>query len=254
MTRHRLLVLGVASWIVLAALLRFAALNGRLGAGSLARDPERTPPQGRALVAPADGYVLYVRRVEEGSIPYVVKRGVAVPVDEHLKTRTSRPFGSGWLVGIYMPTHGVHVNRSPDSGRLLRQSVYNGPHMNMTRAELRVILGQMIPGAVELRKLAGLDPYAIEDAADYVLKSARETLEFEMAGGRAVYVVRIADFYVGRILTWVRSGEPVARGQRLGMITWGSQTDVLFEDGPGTEVVVRPGSYVYGGESVLARY
>ena len=64
----------------------------------------------------------------------------------------------------------------------------------------------------------------------------------------------IADYYVGKILTWVDEGQKVARGQKLGMITWGSQTDVLFEETPGMKVLVRPGEYAYGGETVIATY
>jgi phosphatidylserine decarboxylase len=111
----------------------------------------------------------------------------------------------------------------------------------------------MVPGWTFVRKLLRLDPYAIESEADYILKSARETLEFEDGDGRSIYVVRIADYYVGKILTWIQEGHHVERGQKLGMITWGSQTDILFEDAPGLEVVVRAGDYVYGGSTILAR-
>lgn len=96
----------------------------------------------------------------------------------------------------------------------------------------------MVPGWTSVRKLLRLDPYAIESEADYILKSARETLEFEDEEGRAIYVVRIADYYVGKIFTGIHEGQHVERGQKLGMITWGSQTDVLFEDTPGLEVFV----------------
>jgi phosphatidylserine decarboxylase len=248
-----LLAAGLAALLAIAVLLRFASINDRLG-HALILDPERTIPNGRVVVAPADGHVLYVRRVEDGTIPFVVKRGVPVPVAEHLKTVPTHPFRRGYLVGIYMNTNGVHVNRAPDDGVLTHQTVWNGPHMDMTGAETGLVLRQMLPGFVTMRKLLGLDPYAIEDDADYVLKSARETLEFEGPDGRPVYVVRIADYFVGKILTWVHEGQRIERGQRIGMITWGSQTDVLFEEAPGMTLVVEPGQYVHGGESVLARY
>ncbi len=72
--------------------------------------------------------------------------------------------------------------------------------------------------------------------------------------GSHIYIVRIADYYVGKILTWVEEGDPVRRGQKLGMITWGSQTDVLFEMTPATAIKVSVGDYVYGGETILATY
>jgi phosphatidylserine decarboxylase len=247
-----LLIVGIGLLLGIAVLARFASVTDRL-ARTLILDPERKIPEGHVIVAPADGYVLYVRRFDDGTIPYLVKRGVSIPVTEHLKTQPSRPLKHGYLVGIYMNTHGVHINRVPNTGILKRQTVYNGPHMNMTQAETRIVLAEMVPGWTTVRKLLGLDPYAIESDSDYILKSARETLEFEDEDGRAIYVIRIADYFVGKILTWVHEGEPVLRGQKLGMITWGSQTDVLFEDSPGLEVVVRAGDYVYGGSSVLAR-
>ena len=102
--------------------------------------------------------------------------------------------------------------------------------------------------------MLGLEPFAIEDKADYVLKSARETLAIEDERGAYVYVVRIADYWVGKILTWVGEGEQVERGQKLGMITWGSQTDLFIESTPGIEIRVKPGDYVYGGETIVATY
>ena len=247
-----LLIVGLGLLGGIAILARFASVNDRLG-HALVLDPERTIPEGRVIVAPADGHVLYVRHFENGTIPFVVKRGVGVPVSEHLKASPSRPLERGYLVGIYMNTNGVHINRVPNTGILRRQTVTNGPHMNMTEAEVRIVLAQMVPGWTTVRKLLRLDPYSIENESDYILKSARETLEFEDKDGRAIYVVRIADYYVGKILTWIHEGQRVERGQRLGMITWGSQTDVLFEDTPGLKVVVRAGDYVYGGTTVLAR-
>ena len=112
----------------------------------------------------------------------------------------------------------------------------------------------MIPGLVTLKKLLGMPPHDISDAADFILHSARETLEIEDERGARMYVVRIADYFVGKILTWVEDGQVVSTGERLGMITWGSQTDLFFEDGAGVRIQVRVGQFVYGGESILATY
>jgi phosphatidylserine decarboxylase len=244
---------GVLVLVLLVLLLRLAAVTDHLY-HALVKDPERHPPAGRVIVAPADGTVLYVRRVRAGTVPEVVKRGVAVPLVEHLKLDPARALGDGWLVGIYMNTFGVHVNRVPNHGRLVEQIVWNGPHMDMTEAETTIILTGMVPGLVTLKKVLGLPPYDTADEADFVLQSARETLAIEDERGARIYVVRIADYYVGKILTWVGVGDAVERGQRLGLISWGSQTDVFIEDSPGLAVTARVGEYVYGGESLLATY
>jgi phosphatidylserine decarboxylase len=206
------------------------------------------------IVAPADGTVVYVRRITGGIVPEVVKRGVAVPILEHVKGRPRHEIGDGWLVGIYMNTQGVHINRMPDDGTIVERIVWNGPHMDMTSAETKIILREMVPGLVTLRKLLGLPPHGLGDEADFVLKSARETLVIEDARGLPMYVVRIGDYWVGKILTWVRDGQAVPRGERIGMISWGSQTDLFVADSPGLTVAVDAGDYVYGGETVVATY
>ena len=221
---------------------------------SMVKDPERTAPTGPVIVAPADGTVLYVRRITDGVIPEVIKKGVAVPVIDHIKAEPTRPLADGYLIGIFMNTQGVHVNRFPNTGTVERQIVFNGPHMDMTAAETEVILGQLVPGRVTLKKLLGMPPFDIEDKADFVLQSARETLVLRDERGAYIYIVRIADYWVGKILTWVEVGQPVATGQRLGMITWGSQTDLFIEYTPGAKVTVDVGDYVYGGETIVATY
>ncbi len=246
-------VVGVGVLVVMGVLLRFAAVTDYLYHASV-KDPERTPPPGRVIVAPADGTVLYVRKITGGIIPEVIKRGVAVPVVDHLKGEPLRPISNGYLIGIYMNAQGVHINRAPDNGIVRTQIVFNGPHLNMTSAEKKIILTQLVPGLVTLRKALKYPPHAIEQETDYILKSARETLVLEGEQGMRLYVIRIADYYVGKILTWVPEGTRVTRGQRLGMITWGSQTDLLFEATPATAVTVKVGDYVYAGETIVARY
>jgi phosphatidylserine decarboxylase len=126
--------------------------------------------------------------------------------------------------------------------------------MNMTEAETDILIQQLVPGRMTLRKLLGQEPFDIEDKADYVLKSARETVTVEDERGAHVYVVRIADYYVGKILTWVEEGEEVVRGQKMGLITWGSQTDLFIEDSDGLEIAVEAGEYVHAGETIVATY
>ncbi|UCE85095.1 MAG: phosphatidylserine decarboxylase [Deltaproteobacteria bacterium] len=252
-----------AAWAVFGAgllalggvllLLRFTIVTDYMY-HRLVKDPERIPPEGAVIVAPADGTVLYVRRVEDGMIPEVVKQGVPVPLTQHLKTDPDKRFPDGILVGIYMAGDGVHVNRVPVSGMLVEQIVFNGPHMDMSATERTVLLTQLLPGWVRLKTWLGWPPYDLEDKADFILKSARETLVLRDVRGAHVYVVRIADYAVGKILTWVRLGEQVATGQRLGMIAGGSQTDIFIEHTPGLTPQARVGQYVYGGETILATY
>jgi phosphatidylserine decarboxylase len=246
-------VAAAGTLLLIAVLLRFAAVTDYLYHATI-KDPSRVVPAEPAIVAPADGTVLYVTRVEGGVVPQVVKRGVPVPIVDLLKTEPGDALRDGYLVGIYMNTFGVHINRIPNHGVVRRQIVFNGPHMDMTAAETKIILSEMVPGLVTLRKLLGLAPHATENDHDFVLRSARETLVVEDERGVNLYIVRIADYYVGKTLTWVQPGQRVARGEKMGLITWGSQTDLFIEETPGLRMAIDVGDYVYGGETILATY
>jgi len=248
-----LLVMGLLMLGVFAILLRFSQVTDYLYHG-LVKDPDRTIPTGRVVVSPADGTVLYVQRVRNGMIPQIVKAGVSVPIVDHLKLEPPRAFEDGFLIGIFMNTQGVHINRVPNNATVEKQYIFNGPHLDMTDAERQIILTQLIPGKVTVKKALGLEPYGIEDKADYILESARETLVLRDERGAYIYIVRIADYFVGKILTWVTEGERVTRGQKLGMITWGSQTDLFIEETPGMKLNIDVGDYVYGGETIVATY
>lgn len=251
--RHAICVASGAILLLCVILLRFAAVTDYLYHATV-KDPERVSPGGSVIVAPADGTVLYVKRVTHGEVPEVIKRGVRVPIGDLVKTVPADGFRDGYLIGIYMNTFGVHINRIPNHGVVKHQLVFNGPHMDMSAAETRIILTEMMPGLVSLRKMLGLAPHATEGVHDFVLGSARETLVIADERGVDLYVVRIADYYVGKTLTWVQPGQKVARGQRMGMISWGSQTDLFIEETPGLAVEVGVGDYVYGGETILATY
>ena len=152
-----------------------------------------------------------------------------------------------------MNTFGVHINRAPLESKVVHRRWYNGPQMDMTRLEQRLLLSALVPGPEAVRKSLGLAPHQIVEDADFVTRSARETLVFE--GDLRCHVVRIADYYVGKILTWVHPGQTVVKGQRMGMITWGSQTDLVIEDSERSiHIEVEVGDYVRAGETVLATY
>lgn len=246
-------VAGVTLLLFVLVLLRFAVVTDYLYHG-LVKDPARLTPAGDVIVAPADGYVLYVNPFSEGELPDIRKKKASIPVQDFVKGSPSHLIRQGFQVGIYMQTHGVHINRVPDHGVLIQQIVYNGPHLNMTKAEQAIILAEMLPGLTTLRKFFGLSPYNIASSTEYVYNSARETLVFEHKAGFHSYVVRIADYFVGKILTWKQVNETVTRGEKLGLITWGSQTDIFLEETASLRMMISPGDYVYAGETVLATY
>lgn len=128
--------------------------------------------------------------------------------------------GPARRVSIFMNVLDVHVNRSPIGGRVL-EVVYN-------------------PG----RFLAANVPKAS-------LENEQNALVLESAGGRRVLVVQIAGLIARRIVNYARPGDRLARGQRFGLIRFGSRVDVYLPTD--AEVAVRAGRRVVAGETVIAR-
>ncbi len=83
------------------------------------RDPDRTPPDESGIViAPADGRIKYIKRIEDGKIPYAEKLGRKIPITDSTK---EFPVESGYLIGIWMSFLVVHVQRVPLDGKVVRQ-------------------------------------------------------------------------------------------------------------------------------------
>ncbi|HVU03044.1 MAG TPA: phosphatidylserine decarboxylase [Polyangiaceae bacterium] len=200
------------------------------------RDPKRTPPEGRVVVSPADGYVLYARRVEAGQVPNPIKKGVPVPLDEWIGTVPAA--GEGTLVGIYMTALSVHYIRAPVPGTVTHVVPRPAKHENLhqTRTFVRLIWG--------------MKPY--EEDSRYITENARNTTAID--GEVPAVVVQIADRYVKECDAYVGAGEAVARGQKIGMIRMGSQCDLFIPDSANVRFECEPGMKVYAGETVIGRY
>jgi phosphatidylserine decarboxylase len=203
-------------------------------------DPDRSCPTGSLVVAPADGTIVYIRRVKEGEVPLVTKKGRSAHLEEIMALPPETPMGDGILVGIFMSPLSVHINRAPVTGKITGRWYRKGPH-----------LWSMMP--MSLRVLFGRAPY--EKGSPHVLDNERETLRIE--GEIPVYVTRIADRYVRRIVTWKETGDVVNCGERIGLIRMGSQTDVMFPahtHQKSLRLTVKEGDYVYAGVTPLARW
>jgi phosphatidylserine decarboxylase len=183
------------------------------------RDPERTPPEGEDLIiSPAEGEVIYVKRSAGGHLPAALKQGRSYPLDE--LTRTRLDLGDAVVIGIALSFLDVHVNRAPVPGKVLVQRRFPGPFGSLK------------------------DPSA-------VFLNERSTTVLEHRGLQ-IAVVLIASRLVRRIVSYVKEGEEVARGQRIGVIRFGSQVDLVLPAQAGLEVKVEAGQRVRAGETVVA--
>lgn len=199
------------------------------------RNPTRQPPPGEGFLAPADGYVVYVKRVEAGAIPMALKNRQQIELDE-LTSFPPLSKASGYLMGIFMTAFSVHHNRVPLSGEVVFKRTTR-PGANQTTARLMT--------NILLRR----KPY--ERNCLHIIENERVTLGIRSISG--VYsLTQIADKWISHIINRAEIGDKLSRGELFGMIRFGSQVDVFIPDELGYAPAVTPGDYVYAGETILA--
>ncbi len=151
--------------------------------------------------------------------------GVAVsPADgKVIKVETMRDPMTGEdrvTVCVFMNVFNVHVNRLPVAGRIARISYFGGKFLN-----------------------ASFDKASVDNE--------RNALLVEDADGTTWTVVQIAGLIARRIICWSEEGDSLKRGQRFGLIKFGSRVDLYLP--AGYEPTVRIGEKVFAGQSILAR-
>jgi phosphatidylserine decarboxylase len=122
-------------------------------------------------------------------------------------------------VSIFMSVFDVHINRAPITGRVARIAYVPGKFVN-----------------------ADLDK-ASED-------NERQHFLIEGADGLRIGFTQIAGLVARRILSFVREGDVVEAGQRVGLIRFGSRVDVFLPAGTSPKVLL--GQRAIAGETVLA--
>lgn len=197
------------------------------------RDPDRTVAADEwSIVSPADGTVIYIKEVSCEKPPISLKSGRQIPLEKFLGHCDIKP--EGILIGIFMHPTSVHVNRAPISGIVRCVEYQSGSNLPMTVTWWRTIL-RMHP---------------IENHATHLLSNERNIIHIAGEHLQAV-VVQIADFYVNKIECQVKENDPVMRGERLGMIRFGSQVDLFVAKSKGLRVVASVGQKVRAGSDAL---
>jgi len=183
-----------------------------LSAGVFAffRDPERVVPQGENVIVAP----------ADGLITLIGQ----VPPPPELQG----PDGAGmpglgtepvWRISIFMSVFDVHINRAPVGGTVRRLIYIPGKFLN-----------------------ADLDKASEENERQHIL--------IERPDGRVFGCTQIAGLVARRIVPFVKPGDSVAVGQRIGLIRFGSRVDVYLPQGTDPKVLL--GQRVIAGETVLA--
>jgi len=147
--------------------------------------------------------------------------GLVVSPGDGLVTETiaiNTPDGPRQRISIFLSVFNVHVNRSPISGTITRVNYQKGLYLN------------------------AMNPDSAERNEQNVVTVRGE--------GYEVTFKQIAGLIARRIVFNLAEGATVVRGQRVGLIKFGSRVDVIL---PSTaELRVKVGQRVKGGASVLA--
>lgn len=199
------------------------------------RNPKRQVPAGEGFLAPADGYVVYVKHVDAGAIPIALKNRTHIELSE-IALFPELDKASGYLIGTFMTAFSVHHNRIPLSGEIVFKQA-TPPRANQTMARLMTNI------------LLNRKPLA-EDCS-HILENERVTIGIKTTKG--VYsLTQIADKWISHIINRASIGDQLSRGELFGMIRFGSQVDVFIPDELGYTPIVNPGDYVRAGETILA--
>lgn len=83
------------------------------------------------------------------------------------------------------------------------------------------------------------------------VENEQNALTLSSEKGRVV-VTQIAGLIARRIVCWVKTGQELKAGERLGLIRFGSQVDLFLP--PTADVVIAPGARVVSGKTVVARW
>jgi phosphatidylserine decarboxylase len=131
------------------------------------------------------------------------------------------PGGRALRISIFLSIFNVHVNRVPRTGKIVRVRYFPGAFLDAREPDSAV---------------------------------RNEQLWIDMVdNGRPLRVKQISGAIARRIVCWLREGESVQKGQRLGMIKLGSRTDLLIPIDHAREVCVKVKDKVRGGSTVLLR-
>jgi len=123
-------------------------------------------------------------------------------------------------IAIFLSVFDVHINRSPIAGRVLKTLHRPGAFLDVRHA----------------------DASTKNEALSWLLETAHGP----------VAVRQIAGLVARRIVAWAGEGDTLARGDRFGMIRFGSRTEVFLP--LACPVLVKPGDRVRGAATPIARW
>ncbi len=211
----RLFVAIAALACLMAALMTWETIAWPLGLLTICiaaffRDPRRTTPRDERFIVAPADGLVTLIQQVPPPRELTFDDGSGAPV------LTSEPV---YRVSIFMSVFDVHINRAPIGGTVRKVIYIPGKFLN-----------------------ADLDKASEDNERQHVL--------IERGDGQAICFTQIAGLVARRIVPFIKPGDIVAAGQRVGLIRFGSRVDVYLPKGTAPRVLM--GQKIVAGETVLA--
>jgi phosphatidylserine decarboxylase len=164
-------------------------------------------------------------RDPERAIPPLAD-AVVSPADgtvTHIEEVDEPEFGKALRISIFLSVFNVHVNRCPFAGDVVDVRYFPGEYLDARNAESAVRNEQLWIDMIE------------------------PTSKMPMR------VKQISGAIARRIVCWLKPGDKLVKGARIGMIKLGSRTDLLIPAGAASEICVKVGDSVRGGATILLK-
>jgi phosphatidylserine decarboxylase len=180
------------------------------------RDPERKIPEGDVITSPADGKIIKI--VDLDNINNLkIKKGLVGKI----KTTCSDVGKSCYLVSIFMNLCSVHIQRAPYHGEVISVKHKKGT-LGVTTSFKNGLYNEKTETLIKTKKLG------------------------------KIKVIQIAGFIVNRIENWMKPGDKVKTGDRIGLINFGSQVSIIIPK-KRMKLMVKEGQKVNAGISIIAK-
>ena len=148
-----------------------------------------------------------------------IGEGIIAPADGRI--RDIKQENDQWLISTFMEVNNVHVNRMPLDGRIIKMTHFPGYHLRAWKKESDL--------------------------------NERVVISIDSAIG-PVTVVQLAGLIARRVYPYIKDGDVLRKGDRIGIIRLGSRVDVLVPANKIKEITVKVGDPVLAGETTIARY
>ena len=175
------------------------------------KDPKRTIPKGNNIVAPADGRIISILRINKKNIS--IKKGLLGKI----KALTKDVAEQCYVISIFMSPLDAHINRAPMQGIV---------------KSIKYAKGRLFK-AYDFGK-------SLENEKNEIIIENKKL---------KVKVIQVAGFLARRIKCYVKKNQKVNKGEKIGMIALSSQTTLILPTG--VDLKVRVNDKVKAGETII---